>query len=130
MRITRREFISIGAAAAAGASCWSCSSGLARARAKPVQFKIGAPDWSLRQEAKIESLALAKKIGFDGVQISLGVSPQGLPLSDLALQRTFLDESKRVGIPITSVCLNILHRNYLKSDSLGQRWVGDSIPIA
>src|SRR5262249_8519731 len=78
----------------------------------------------------VESLALAKKIGFDGVQISLGVSAQGLPLSDSAVQRAFLDESKRVGIPITSVCLNILHRNYLKSDQLGQRWVADSIPIA
>src|SRR5262252_183374 len=130
MRITRREFISIGAAAAAGASCWSCSSGLARARAKPVQFKIGAPDWSLRQESKVESIALAKKIGFDGVQISLGIGTQALPLSDPAIQRAYLDESKLVGLPITSVCLNILHRNYLKSDPLGQRWVAESIPIA
>jgi len=130
MRITRRNFIGSGAVAIAGAGSWRFTSGLATVAAKGVKFKIGAPDWSLRQEAKVESIALAKKIGFDGVQISLGVANQGLPLSDPVTRRAFLDESRRVGIPITSVCLNILHRNYLKSDPLGQRWVAESIPIA
>jgi sugar phosphate isomerase/epimerase len=130
MRINRRNFIGIGTLAVGGAGAWRFKSGLATDTLKNVQFKIGAPDWSLRQEAKVESLALAKKIGFDGVQISLGVSSQGLPLSDPAMQLAFLNESKRVGIPLTSVCLNILHRNYLKFDPLGQRWVAESIGIA
>ena len=130
MRITRRDFIGSGAVAIAGAGSWPFKSGLAVPIAKAAQFKIGAPDWSLRQEARVESIALAKKIGFDGVQISLGVSTQGLPLADPVTQRAFLDESRRIGIPITSVCLNILHRNYLKSDPLGQRWVAESLPIA
>jgi sugar phosphate isomerase/epimerase len=95
-----------------------------------VKFKVGAPDWNLKQEAKLESIALAKKIGFDGVQISLGFGIDKLPLSDPALQKAFLDESRRVGLPLASVCLNILHRNTLKSDPLGQRWVADSIRIA
>ena len=51
-----------------------------------------------------------------------------LPLSDPALQKAFLDESKRVNLKIESLCLEILHRNCLKSDPLGQRWVADSIP--
>src|SRR5262249_28492199 len=38
--------------------------------------------------------------------------------------------SKRVGLPLTSVCVNALHRNILKSDALGQKWVADSIGIA
>jgi len=130
MRITRRDFIGSGAVAIAGAGSWRFKSGLTASIATDARFKIGAPDWSLRQEGKVESIALAKKIGFDGVQISLGVSSQGLPLSDPVTQRAFLDESRRIGIPITSVCLNILHRNYLKSDPLGQRWVAESIPIA
>jgi sugar phosphate isomerase/epimerase len=130
MGLTRRKFIGIGMAAAAGASSSRLMPGLASALTTAVKFKVGAPDWSLRQEGKLESIALAKKIGFDGVQISLGVSSQGLPLSDAAIQRAFLDESRRVGIPISSVCLNILHRNFLKSDPLGQRWVAESIPIA
>jgi L-ribulose-5-phosphate 3-epimerase len=87
-------------------------------------------DWNLRQEGKIESIALAKALGFDGVQVSIGKGTDKLPLSDPALQKIYLDESKRVGLPVESLCLEILHRNYLKSDPLGQRWVADSIPIA
>jgi len=130
MRITRRDFLGISAAGLIAARSASARFKPTLARAGGVRFKIGVPDWSLRQEAKLASLSLAKKIGFDGVQISLGVASGGLPLADPALQRAFLDESGRVGIPITSVCLNILHRNYLKSDPLGQRWVAESIPIA
>jgi len=85
----------------------------------------------LKLEDKVEAVALAKSLGFDGVQVSIGkVTDNQLPLSDPALQKTYLGESKRVGLPIESLCLEMLHRNYLKSDPLGQRWVADSIPIA
>ena len=130
MKISRREFLSQATVSLASTALLREHRLLAYARSKGVKFKIGAPDWNLKQEAKIESIALAKKIGFDGVQISLGVGTDKLPLSDPALQKAFLDESRRVGLPLASVCLNILHRNILKSDPLGQRWVADSIPIA
>jgi sugar phosphate isomerase/epimerase len=100
------------------------------AEEKKRKFRIGVTDWNLRQEGKLESIELAKKIGFDGVQVSIGVGTDALPLSDPAKQKAFLDESRRVGLPIASVCLEILHRNILKSDPLAQRWVADSIPIA
>ena len=89
-----------------------------------------ATDWNLRQEGKIESLALAKALSFDGVQVSIGNGADEVPLFDPALQKLYLDESKRVGLPVESLCLEILHRTYLKSDPLGQRWVADSIQIA
>src|SRR3989442_2736846 len=130
MKISRREFLSQATVSLASTALLREHRLLAYARSKGVKFKIGAPDWNLKQEAKIDSIALAKKIGFDGVQISLGVGTDKLPLSDPALQKAFLDESRRVGLPLASVCLNILHRNILKSDPLGQRWVADSIPIA
>jgi len=129
MRITRRGFIkqsALGLAAAAIAQDQLPAHGKTRG----VKFKVGVPDWNLRQEAKPESIALARKLGFDGVQISLGVGRDHLPLSEPATQQAFIAESKRAGLPITSVCLNILHVNYLKSDRLGQRWVADAIPIA
>lgn len=103
---------------------------IAFARAKRVKFKIGATDWNLRQEAKVDSIGLAKRIGFDGVQVSLGIGEDKLPLSDPAVQQEFLIKSESVGLPLASVCLNTLHRNILKSDPLGQRWVADAIPIA
>ncbi|MBS1803743.1 MAG: sugar phosphate isomerase/epimerase [Acidobacteria bacterium] len=100
------------------------------ASATRAKFKIGATDWNLKQEGKVEAVSLARQLGFDGVQISIGRGTDKLPLSDPALQKSFLDESKRVGLPIESLCLDVLHRNYLKSDPLGQRWVADSISIA
>ena len=124
---TRREFIetSIGATAVLAAS------GLPAFAAKSgVKFKVGVTDWNLRQEGKVKAIALARELGFDGVQVSIGKGTDRLPLSDPALQKIYLDESKRVGLPVESLCLEILHRNYLKSDPLGQRWVADSIPIA
>lgn len=122
--VTRRTFLGAGAATLALLNLPALAS------EPKVKFKIGVTDWNLKQENKIESISLAKQLGFDGIQISIGKGQDRLPLSDPALQKTFLDESKRVGLPIESLCLEILHRNYLKSDPLGQRWVADSIPIA
>ena len=129
MRITRRGFIKHSALSLAAAAI-ARDHLLAYARARGVKFKVGATDWNLRQEAKPEAVALARKLGFDGVQISLGVGRERLPLSDATTQKTYLAESKRADLPLASVCLNILHVNYLKSDPLGQRWVADAIPIA
>jgi L-ribulose-5-phosphate 3-epimerase len=122
--ITRRTFIG------AGTSVTFMRLGLPLlASATKVRFKIGVTDWNLKQEGKIESISLAKQLGFDGVQISIGKGTDKLPLSDPALQKAYLDESKRVDLPIGSLCLDILHQNPLKSDPLGQRWVADSVPI-
>jgi len=96
----------------------------------PVKFKIGVTDWNLGQEGKLEAVALAKRLGFDGVQVSIGKGTDSLPLADPALQKTYLGESKRVGLPVESLCLEVLHRNFLKSDPLGARWVADSVGIA
>ncbi len=127
MHVNRRQFVGWSAAGLAGTL-------LARPRALraagAARFKVGVTDWNLRQEGKLASIALAKQIGFDGVQVSLGKGEDKLPRADPALQKAFLDESKRVGLPIASVCLEVLHRNALKSDPLGQRWVADAIPIA
>src|SRR5215471_340227 len=128
MKTTRREFIS---STSIGLSTVFLSlKSATSAASNKVKFKIGAPDWNLKQEAKVESISLAKTLGFDGVQISLGIGKDALPLSDPVTQKNFLSESKRVGLPLASVCINALHRNILKSDALGQRWVADSIGIA
>jgi sugar phosphate isomerase/epimerase len=103
---------------------------LARAAGRGVQFKVGVTDWNLDRENQPEAIAVAKRLGFDGVQVSLGKGKDRLPLADAALQKTYLEESSRANLPIASVCLEILHTNVLKSDPLGRRWVADSIPIA
>lgn len=130
MKITRRGFIHLGAAGAAAVTLSRSQHLFSYAASRGVQFKVGVTDWNLRQEAKLEAVALAKKLGFDGVQVSIGKGEDQLPLSRPELQKSYLEEAKRVGLPIASLCLEILHRNGLKSDPLGQRWVAESIPIA
>src|SRR5712691_2395043 len=125
MILSRRSAVKLGAGAvAAAASPW-----VAELQAKPSSVKIGITDWNLRKEVNIEAVELAKTIGFDGVEVSLGVGTDRLPLADPELQQRYVAESKRQNLPLASTCLNILHRNYLKSDPLGKRWVADSIPI-
>src|SRR5262245_17209715 len=126
MTISRRRFLQTGAAMTVSAAL-SHQQLIAYTTQKGVKFKIGAPDWNLKLTAKTESIALAKKIGFDGVQVSIGRQMQ---LKDEALQKAFLAESKKIGLPIASLCLDILHVNGLKSDPLGKQWVAESIPIA
>ena len=127
LTITRRDFIGTGVRASMALATTGL---LASAKAAGVKFKVGVTDWNLRLEGNLESIALAKKLGFDGVQVSIGKGTDKLPLSDPFLQNAFLDEMKRVGLKVESLCLEILHRNCLKSDTIGQRWVADSIPIA
>src|SRR5260221_8671331 len=130
MSLTRRDSLRIFGSGVAAAALWPRERLLAYAANKGVRFKVGVTDWNLKLEGKAEAVELAKRIGFDGVQISIGKGTDRLPLSDPALQQTYLAESKRVGLPLASLCLEVLHRNYLKNDPLGQRWVADAIPIA
>jgi len=124
MTLSRRDAFKL---AALGAAAHELR--LPELRAAAPTVRVGVTDWNLRLEAKIEALELAKRLGFDGIQISLGVGTESLPLADSELQKRYLDEAAKNGIPLVSTCLNILHRNFLKNDPLGRRWVADSIPI-
>ena len=101
----------------------------AAAFARTHAVKLGVTDWNLRLTGKVEALGFAKRIGFAGVQISLGRNPVNdrLPLSDRKVQLDYMSESQKLGFPIVSTCLDILHVNYLKNDKLGRKWVREGI---
>jgi L-ribulose-5-phosphate 3-epimerase len=126
---TRREFLSMTTAGLAAAVATGHGQLLAMARAADVKFRIGVTDWNLKLEGDPRAVALAKDLGFDGVQISLSNRNGKDWIGDDVLDQ-FVAESKRLSLPIASVCLNILHRNYLKSDPLGPKRVADAIPMA
>jgi L-ribulose-5-phosphate 3-epimerase len=126
MRVTRRTFIGTSLAMVP-----------ALAAQRGLKLRLGVPDWSLGHSAKLEAIPLAAKIGFEGVQISLGIASGGaategvLPLADPARQQAYLDEARRAGIPLTSCRVEMLHRNYLPSrDPLAPKWIAQAIPIA
>jgi sugar phosphate isomerase/epimerase len=119
MLLSRRTLLSSAAAAAL------THTALAR---KPA-VRIGVTDWNLKQTGQLEAIGLAKRLGFDGVQVSLGRKPvdNKLPLDNSAMQAQFVSEARKQEIPIDGTCLDILHVNYLKNDKLGQKWVADGI---
>lgn len=93
--------------------------------------KIGVTDWNLKQTGKIEAVALAKSLGFEGVQVSLGRKPVDgrLALDDPDLEKAYLRAARQQRIALDGTCLDILHVNFLKSDKLGPKWVAAGIPI-
>ncbi|MDR3718920.1 MAG: sugar phosphate isomerase/epimerase [Bryobacteraceae bacterium] len=117
---TRRQFL-YGAAALAATPLFAAKS----------KLKIGVTDWNLGLSGKTEAVALAASLGFEGVQISLGWVSSGdkLPLADEGIQQKYLEELKKHKIAAAGTCLDVLHKNWLKSDKLGQKWVADSLPI-
>jgi len=121
MSSTRRTFLQTVAAGAVAAPF---------SFAKP-KFKVGVTDWNLRLSGKVEAVALAAKLGFQGVEVSLGraVRDNRLPLDDAALIDQYLAAAREKRIALAGSCLDVLHVNYLKNDKLGQKWVAEGIPI-
>jgi sugar phosphate isomerase/epimerase len=120
--ISRRSFTS----AALGAPA------LARAAAGTLEgLRIGVTDWNLAQRGTPDAFPLAKELGFQGVEVSLGRRPVDgrLPLDDKELQDRYLEQSRLTGLAIAGTCLDILHVNYLKSDKLALKWIASGIPI-
>lgn len=95
------------------------------------KFRIGVTDWNLNQRGTPAAVALASRLGFEGVEVSLGRKPvdNKLPLDNAELQDRYLGEAKKHGIRLAGTCLDILHVNYLKNDKLGQKWLAEGIPI-
>src|SRR5260221_2996376 len=95
-RMDRRQFIQASTAALG----YTALTG--RLHAAQPNLKIGVTDWNLNRDAKPASIELARSIGFDGVEISLGRAPDRLPLGEVALQEQFLTEAKKQQFPIAS----------------------------
>jgi len=105
---------------------------LARAGGSPLEgVSVGVMDTTLHLQGKVDAVTAARRLGFDGLEISIGLQGADgrLPLSHPALQAEYLAELKKQRIPLTSIYLNILHQNCLKNDALARRWVADGIEI-
>lgn len=120
--ITRRSFFE-----AAGAGFLLAPAALRAA----ARFKIGVTDWNLRMPGSPDALRVAKKLGFEGVEVSLGrkVADGKLPLDNAAVQDAYRTAAREQKIALSGTCLDILHVNYLKSDPLGPKWVADGIRV-
>lgn len=92
-------------------------------------FKIGAPDWSLKKRADPAAFDVAREIGLDGLQVSLGSNENLTLLVDKAVQQQYFDKSKQTGIEIASLAIGELNRHPYKSEPQTEQWVADSIDV-
>lgn len=116
--MNRRLFLQLAAATAAFAR-----------RDKPL--RIGITDWNLNLGADPAALPLAKKLSFDGVQVSFGrkIIDGKMPADNPEVIARYLSLSREYAIPIDGTCVDRLHDNGLKSDKLAPKWVLDSIRL-
>ena len=97
---------------------------------KNSKIKIGACDWSLGKSGSLEAFDVAREIGLDGVQVSLGTLQDNLKLRDINLQKAYLKKSRETGVKISSLAIGELNNVPYKSDPLTIEWVSASIDAA
>jgi L-ribulose-5-phosphate 3-epimerase len=102
----------------------------ARPNARAGRFNIGACDWSLGQRARTEALTVAKQLGLDGVQVSMGSVDNDLQLRRPDVQRAYRDAASATGVRIGGVALDLMNQVPYKSDPRTEQWVSDSIDVA
>jgi len=93
--------------------------------------RVGAMDGILGKSIQPDALAVASRLGLEGVQVTIGRPDADgkLPLSDHGLQDKFLQASKEQKIALTSTYLDVLHANCLKDEELAKKWVREAIQI-
>jgi len=94
------------------------------------RFSIGACDWSLGMRGKTDALTIAKGLGLDGVQVSMGSVDDDLKLRRADVQQAYRDAAAATGVQIGGVALDVMNQVPYKSDPRTEQWVSDSIDVA
>ncbi|MDQ3347185.1 MAG: sugar phosphate isomerase/epimerase [Acidobacteriota bacterium] len=126
-RPSRRDVLRT-AAALAGA----CLVGGARdvVRGSAGRFSIGACDWSIGMRGRTGALALAKQLGLDGAQVSMGSVENDLHLRRPDVQRSYRDAAEASGTRVAGIALDVMNQVPYKSDPRAEQWVRDSVDVA
>jgi L-ribulose-5-phosphate 3-epimerase len=96
----------------------------------PRKYRISACDWSIGKTSEVEAVALAKKIGLDGVQVSLGTVKNNMHLRLPQVQQAYKAAEKTHGVQVSSLAIGELNNVPYKSAPETEAWVSDSIDVA
>jgi L-ribulose-5-phosphate 3-epimerase len=99
------------------------------AAADKRRFRLGACDWSIGKMGDPAAFEVAKEIGLDGVQVSLGTAANDMRLRQPAVQRQYKDAAKQAGLQVASLAIGELNSIPYKSDPRTIPWVSDSIEV-
>jgi L-ribulose-5-phosphate 3-epimerase len=91
------------------------------------RFTIGACDWSVGKLADPAALEVARQIGLDGIQVSLGTVANDMHLRRPDVQQRYKDAAIKFGGKVLSLALGELNNIPYKSDPRTVQWVSDSI---
>ena len=124
MKIQRRRFLQ----AATAVSTLPFFGGIADVFGQQSQrpFKIGICDWDLGASGDPKSFALAKELGFDGVEVSYlqeGEFSLSLPKS----RELFPEAAKKESVGISSIAMGLLNNVPLSTSEPPEGWIADCI---
>ena len=94
------------------------------------RYRISACDWSIGMQSNIAALALAKTLGLDGVQVSLGTVQNNMHLRTKVVQKAYMQAASTHGVQLSSLAIGELNNVPYKSEPETEEWVSDSIDVA
>ena len=120
---SRRELLRWSIRTATGLSI---ASSLAPLLAAPQarRFKIGACDWSIGKMDNPEAFEVARQIGLDGVQVSLGTEANNMHLRQPEVQKKVKEAARAAGLEVASLAIGELNNIPYKEhphDPVGRR---------
>jgi L-ribulose-5-phosphate 3-epimerase len=95
--------------------------------ALPKRFRFGAVDWELTKAGDPGALAVAARLGFEGLQVDLGDVKS---MQDPARRELYQSTARQHGIEIGSLALGLLNEVPYGSDPRAQSLVDAAIDIA
>ncbi len=128
MRPTRREWLR-GTASAAGGLALAAEVKRAMAAGGADWVKVGMCDWSMGR-TNLRAFPLAKKIGLDGIEVSIGNVKNDLWLRKPEMQAKYLAAARKHNMAIPSMAMGLLNSVPLISDERAAPWVADTIEVA
>ena len=126
--LSRRRMLRLSAQTAA-LLAWSARYAPLFAAAETRRFKIGACDWSIGKMGDPAAFEVAKQIGLDGVQVSLGTAADDMKLRKREVQLRYQQAARSAGLSIASLAIGELNEIPYKSDPRTVDWVSDSIDV-
>jgi sugar phosphate isomerase/epimerase len=126
--ITRRSFLTRSATTAVALAAARPFAPLLAAPEKRA-FKIGACDWSIGKMATPEAFAVAREIGLDGLQVSLGTAKDDMHLRQPGVQQRYRDAVRETGVAVASLAIGELNSIPYKSDPRTVGWVTDCVDV-
>lgn len=128
MTVNRREFLCRASLAVGGAAIDPFQG---RPAPAPAELRVGMCDWNLGKACDPEAVPRASEAGLRGIQVSVGTTPDRIPLRERSVRQRYLELGRRHGIAFNSVAAgSILNQIPLKSEPQSAVYVIDAIEAA